>query len=82
MDIFLKIVAYLVSVELLRRIVMMLIGGLTGPLAKVPGPFLAKFTTIPWLINAAQGEHMNTGPELIKKYGEVVRAGEYGPDDR
>jgi hypothetical protein len=80
MDNFLKIVVYLVSVELFRRLVMKLIGGFTGPLAKVPGPFLAKFTAIPWLINAAQGEQMNTGPELIKKYGDVVRAGEYDLD--
>ncbi|KAE9365295.1 cytochrome P450, partial [Stipitochalara longipes BDJ] len=75
MDFYFKLVVYAVSAELFRRFVMVLIGGFTGPLAKIPGPLYGKFTVIPWVINAIQGEQMNTAPELIKKYGEVVRAG-------
>jgi hypothetical protein len=75
MDFIFKIIVYLVSVELFRRFVMILIGGFTGPLAKIPGPFYARFTQIPWLISAMTGEAMNTCPELFKRYGEVVRVG-------
>lgn len=52
---------------------MVLIGAFTGPLAKIPGPFYAKFTEMPWMMRAVSGEQMNTGPEMIKRYGPVIR---------
>ncbi len=76
MDFSLKLALYAVSAELFRRFVTLLIRAFTGPLAKIPGPLVGKFTTLPWLVNAIQGETMNTIPELFKKYGEVVRTGE------
>ncbi|PMD30788.1 cytochrome P450 [Hyaloscypha variabilis F] len=75
MDFYFKLALYAVSAELFRRFVTLLIGAFTGPLAKIPGPLVGKFTTLPWLVNTIQGETMNTIPELFKKYGEVVRTG-------
>jgi len=76
MDLYFKLILYALFAELFRRFVMMLIGGFTGPLAKIPGPLVGKFTALPWMINAFRGEAMNTVPELFEKYGEVVRTGE------
>ena len=75
MDSYFKILVYLVSAEVFRQFVMLLVRGFTGPLSKIPGPFLARFTPISWMIDSLLGEQMNTGEYLIKKYGEVVRIG-------
>jgi len=76
MDFYLKLIVFALFAEVFRRFVMVLIAGFTGPLAKIPGPLVGKFTVIPWTINAIQGEAMNTVPELFEKYGEIVRTGE------
>ena len=76
MDFYLKLIVYALSAEVLRRFVLLLIGGFTGPLAKIPGPLVGKFTVIPWMIDAIQGEQMNKVPSLFETYGEIVRAGE------
>lgn len=73
MDLYFKLIIFLVSAEVFRRFVMVLINGFTGPLSKIPGPFHAKLTPIPWMIDSLRGEQMNTGQRLIQKYGETVR---------
>jgi hypothetical protein len=75
MDFHFKIIIYLLSGEVFRRFVMLLVRGFTGPLSKIPGPFHARFTPISWMIDSLLGEQMNTGENLVKKYGEVVRIG-------
>jgi hypothetical protein len=37
---------------------------------------IGKFTSLPWAIQCIQGKQMTIGPELFKKYGDVVRIGE------
>ncbi|PMD36797.1 cytochrome P450 [Hyaloscypha variabilis F] len=59
--------------EALRRCILIMITALMGPLSKVPGPFLSKFTRIPWAVETVTGKHMNTTDDLFKKYGDVVR---------
>jgi hypothetical protein len=65
--------------EVLRRCILIMITALTGPLSKVPGPFLSKFTRIPWAVETVTGKHMNTTDDLFKKYGDVVRVGGHLP---
>lgn len=77
MDYFLKIVLWLVVAEVSRRLLFVLIDGFTGPLTKLPGPFSARFTVLPWMIDVLGGEHHYKGDSHIAKYGKVVRIGEY-----
>jgi hypothetical protein len=55
----------------------MLLRGFTGPLSKVPGPFISKFTGIPWWLRVFTGTHNHAGPGFFKKYGPVVRVGKF-----
>jgi hypothetical protein len=70
------VIPYILLVEILRRCYLALIAAFTGPLSKIPGPFLNKLTPIPWLINPnLRGTHSNIVPDLFKKYGDIVRVG-------
>ncbi|KAG0647760.1 Cytochrome P450 monooxygenase FUS8 [Hyphodiscus hymeniophilus] len=69
------VLLYLVLAEVLRRCCKMLLTALTGPLAKVPGPWLLKFTLLPWRKVILQGNQVNVTPKLFAKYGDVVRIG-------
>ena len=70
---------YAVAAELLRRCCLILLTAFTGPLSKIPGPMIGKFSSIPWIIHCIRGSQMNYGAELFKKYGDVVRVGEFAP---
>lgn len=65
----------LLLIELTRRIFLTIQSGLTGPLSKIPGPVLGKFTWIPWVIEVVRGKHMESTKYLLEKYGDVVRVG-------
>ncbi len=69
------VVIWLAAAELLRRCILSLLCAFTGPLSKVPGPFINKLTTIPWIIENITGNTMNLVPEYHRKYGDVVRVG-------
>jgi hypothetical protein len=71
------ILFYLALAELFRRCCIALIAAFTGPLARVPGPFLHKFTTLPWMFENLAGNTMNVAPKLFKKYGDTVRVCKY-----
>lgn len=75
MHAYLTLLLYALFAEGVRRCVLILLRGLTGPLSKIPGPLLAKFTTVPWIFEVIRGNQMNVGPELFRKYGDVVRVG-------
>jgi hypothetical protein len=76
METYLTIFLCLVLAEFIRRCVSVLLHAFTGPLSKVPGPFLAKFTKIPWAIQLIKGTHLNTVGPIFKKYGsDIVRIG-------
>jgi hypothetical protein len=66
---------YLGLAELFRRCCMALIAAFTGPLSKVPGPFLMKLSIWPWAVQTITGNQMNVAPKLFKKYGDTVRVG-------
>ena len=66
---FITLIFYVILAELLRRCCLRLLHAFTGPLAKVPGPFLSKLTNFPWMIDTLKGNHMHAGHELFKKYG-------------
>jgi hypothetical protein len=68
---------YVALAELLRRCCIALIAAFTGPLSKVPGPFIMKLTNVPWMIEHITGNRMNTAPKLFEKYGDTVRIGEF-----
>jgi len=53
------------------------------PLRNIPGPFLARFTRLWYLIEIYRGNFQITNIELHKKYGPVVRIapGQYSIDD-
>lgn len=44
-----------------------------SPLARIPGPFLAKFTKLWYLYRVAQGRFEEENIELHRRYGKVVR---------
>ena len=67
---------YAVAAEVFRRSCLILLTAFTGPLSKIPGPMISKFTSWPWVIQCIKGNQMNIGPELFKKYGDIVRVGE------
>jgi hypothetical protein len=79
MNSYLIIVFYLGLGEGLRRCVSVVVTAFTGPLSKIPGPFVAKFTGLPWTIESLRGKHMNTPAQLFQKYGEIVRVGKPAP---
>ncbi|KAE9378887.1 cytochrome P450 [Stipitochalara longipes BDJ] len=70
---YLAIVLYLGLAETLRRCLLIIISAFTGPLSKLPGPFLSKFTRLPWTFETITGKHMNTANSLFQKYGDIVR---------
>ncbi|KAI8312585.1 Cytochrome P450 monooxygenase FUS8 [Colletotrichum sp. SAR11_59] len=47
--------------------------GLTGPLSKVPGPSLNRFTAVPWKLTVITGKSGQMCIDYPKKYGEIVR---------
>lgn len=51
--------------------------GLTGPLSKVPGPWLNRFTAVPWKLTVITGKSGQMCIDYPKKYGEIVRIGMY-----
>ena len=67
---------YLALAEVFRRCCIALIAAFTGPLSKVPGPFLMKLSSWPWVMQSITGNQMNVAPKLFKKYGDTVRVGE------
>ena len=75
MESYVNIILYLALAEFIRRCCLILINGLTGPLSKIPGPFLARFTTLPWSYQLITGNHMNSVGPLVQKYGDIVRVG-------
>jgi len=64
------------AAEALRRCWMVFISAFTGPLSKIPGPFLNKITVLPWLYECVTGNMMNLTPGYFEKYGDIVRIGE------
>lgn len=72
---FATIIWYIIFAEFLRRCVLILLTAFTGPLAKIPGPFMYKIIQIKWIYQVSQGIHLKTGPDLFKTYGDVVRVG-------
>lgn len=65
----------LAILELCRRCCLVLLVAFTGPISKVPGPLLMKFSTLPWVIENIRGNTMNAAPKLFQKYGDAVRVG-------
>lgn len=66
----------ILAVELVRRSIAAILLAFTGPLAKVPGPMLMRFTGLFGAINAMRGEFdQNKASAFFKKYGKVVRVG-------
>lgn len=45
------------------------------PLAHIPGPFISKFSNIPWLLRFLSGYEYKHDVQLFKKYGPLVRVG-------
>ncbi|KUJ06610.1 cytochrome P450 [Mollisia scopiformis] len=75
MNTYLSVLLCLAGAELLRRCYSVVICAFTGPLSKIPGPFLNKFTPIPWGIQNLTGNSMNVAPKMFAKYGDVIRVG-------
>ncbi|KXJ95167.1 cytochrome P450 [Microdochium bolleyi] len=48
--------------------------GLTGPLAKLPGPWWSKFTSLPIAYQVFHGTRIYLLHDLHKKYGPIIRA--------
>lgn len=61
--------------EVLRRCCMVLLKAFTGPMSKIPGPWLWKFSALPWMRVVLQGNQINVSPKLFATYGDVVRIG-------
>jgi len=68
-----SLICFAATAEVIRRCVMILLNALTGPLSKIPGPFIYKFTRWPWVYQNITGNQMNVAPELFERYGDVVR---------
>jgi hypothetical protein len=77
MNNYLEIILWLGFAEFIRRCSLILIRGFTGSLSKVPGPFLWKFTKIPWTIQVMRGNQINIVGNLFEKYGHIVRIGKF-----
>ncbi|RDW56438.1 hypothetical protein BP5796_13187 [Coleophoma crateriformis] len=63
--------------EFLRRCVETLLFGFTGPLAKIPGPWLCKVSTLPHKLALIQGRNVERYRDLMKRYGDTVRVGAF-----
>ena len=70
-------ISYLVLAEILRRCCLALVIGFTGPLSKIPGPFLMRFSLVPWMLESSSGNLLVTVPKLFKTYGDCVRVGRF-----
>ena len=76
METYLTILLGLALAEFVRRCYVTLLHAFTGPLSKVPGPFLAKFTKIPWAMEFIKGTHLNTVGPIFEKYdSDIIRIG-------
>ena len=73
---FTAIFVYALTAELCRRCCLILIAAFTGPLSRIPGPVIGKFTLWAWIIQVIKGNQMNIAPGLFQQYGPVVRVGE------
>ncbi|TDZ13565.1 Cytochrome P450 monooxygenase FUS8 [Colletotrichum spinosum] len=47
--------------------------GFAGPLSKVPGPWTARLTALPWLGTVAKGKSFELGIQYNRHYGGIVR---------
>ncbi|OHF01158.1 hypothetical protein CORC01_03472 [Colletotrichum orchidophilum] len=47
--------------------------GFTGPLAKIPGPWLNRVTALPWMAAVVRGKAFEQGINYNRKYGDIVR---------
>jgi hypothetical protein len=56
-----------------------IVSAFAGPLSKIPGPFISKFTRLPWALELIAGKHTNTAEQLFQKYGDMVRVGKLVP---
>lgn len=65
----------IVLAEVLRRCCRILLKAFTGPLSKIPGPWILKFGNLRWKLVVIQGNQVNESPKLFAKYGDVVRIG-------
>ncbi|KAL3419851.1 p450 monooxygenase [Phlyctema vagabunda] len=66
-------ILYALGAEFLRRAYLALYRAYLGPLTKVPGPSWWKFSSWSWRLIQAKEIQMNISPELLNKYGDVVR---------
>lgn len=71
---YLWLLFYAALAELARRCVLTLLVAYTGPLSKIPGPALNKFTGIPFQLLVSKGD-LSMFPDLFQKYGDTVRLG-------
>jgi hypothetical protein len=75
MHTFISVLLCLAGAEVVRRCYLSIVCALTGPLSKIPGPFLNRFSGIPWAIQNLTGNSINTTPKMFEKYGDVIRVG-------
>lgn len=68
---------YLLLLEVARRMLLTLKTAFTGPMSKIPGPLIGKFSTIWPLTSAIKGNRMYAYPPMLKKYGDMVRVGRF-----
>ncbi|KUJ07792.1 cytochrome P450 [Mollisia scopiformis] len=73
MGIYLTLILCLGLAEIVRRCISSLMLAFTGPLSKIPGPFVSKLTRFPWALESIQGKHMNFTHRLFQRYGDIVR---------
>ena len=74
MEIYLTILFYLVLAETLRRCCSTLLHTFTGPLSKILGPFLSKFTKTQWVVVLMKGIHLNSFGLLFQNTAMSVLA--------
>jgi hypothetical protein len=72
---YLTLILYAALAEVFRRVVLVVLGAFSGPLSKIPGPFYAKFTNVPWIYQNISGNSMNVIAGHFEKYGPVIRMG-------
>ncbi|KAE9368279.1 cytochrome P450 [Stipitochalara longipes BDJ] len=72
METYLSILLGLALLEVTRRCCSIILCAFTGPLSKIPGPFLSKFTKLPWAMELIKGTHLNTVGPLFKKYNTDI----------
>lgn len=66
-----------VSIHLGLAVSMVLYRALFHPLRRIPGPFWARITKIPTMVIARQGKLHELHTEWARKYGPIVRIGQY-----